>query len=313
MIDENPPDKPMDPTDFRMLRVARRREVGETGNNLTPFRREIPPRINPDTNNMIEQINRGYEIVKGHLSWLENEIDRLVNTGALDPEAGCDLAQDCQRLYELLYDNTRRVTWNRRDPHFIADRVKYCGALLLYELAQMQYRIGELATLGRLDREANHSLQWGVFNFDGIAYDVVDMAEATVDWSIEGGDFHARFYRDGRIIETKIDLCLPRDAYDLIWPHHNDDLCGDGPIQHYPRGTLCHIEAPESHDKPFSHRGIKIEVGYLLRRYATAKTLATNSIPTRQNWAYDHDAEAAQRLPAGAVQRDGDRGDREDR
>jgi hypothetical protein len=295
LADENPPDKPTNLTDFRMRRMVRRREDFETGNNLTPFRREIPPRINPDTDNMIEQINRGYEKVKNHLSWLEDEFGRLVNTGALDPEAGCDLAQDCQRLYELLYDNTRGVTWNRHDPHLIADRAKYCEAVLMYELSQMQYRIGELATLGCLDRKENRRLQWDFFNSDGIVYDLwAGIVEATVDWSIDGGDFSACFYRDGRMVTTKIDLGLPRDAYDLIWPHHNDDLCGDGPIWKHPRGTLCHIEAPEPQDGPFPSRGIRVEVGYLLRRYAAAKTVATNLMPTRRNWAYDHDVEAAQ-------------------
>jgi hypothetical protein len=41
------------------------------------YRREFPPRINPDTGDMIRQIEGGYEKVQGHLAWLEDEFGRL--------------------------------------------------------------------------------------------------------------------------------------------------------------------------------------------------------------------------------------------
>jgi hypothetical protein len=92
--------------------------------------------------------------------------------------------------------------------------------------------------------------------------------KATVDWSMEGGDCHSAFYRDGRKIATIDDLNLPRGACKAIWPNDND-LCGDGPIYLHPRGTLCHIEPVEPQGFPARYN-ITIDIGYLLRRYAAA-------------------------------------------
>ena len=237
------------------------------------FRREIPPRINPDTEDMIKQIRKGYEAVTGHLTSLEGEFGRLVDSELIDPEDGRGLQQDCLQLYEVLYENTEGAirAWDGVDPHFIADRAKYCYAVLMYQLAQMQYYVGELATLGRLDRKANHDLQWEWFGGTGeITQDLwAGIVEATVDWSIDGGGFHTGFYGDGRMVVTDIVLQLPRDGFDAIWPHDNDDL-SDGPIWRHPRATVCHIEPPEPQDKGFPDRAIKVDISRMLQAYAAA-------------------------------------------
>jgi hypothetical protein len=181
--------------------------------------REIPPRINPDTEDMVKKIRNCYDAANGHLTWLEDEFDRPVDSELIDPEDGRGLQQDCQQLYEVLYENTKGAihTWDGVDPHFIADRATYCRAILNHQLVQMQYFLCELATLGRLDREANRHLQWDFFNADGITYILwVKFVEATEDWSIDGGDFHTNFYRDGRVVAI-INLRLPRDARKAIW------------------------------------------------------------------------------------------------
>lgn len=71
-----------------------------------PYRREIPPRINPDTEDMIKQITGGYEDAKGHLTYLESEFERLVRFELIEPMAGHRLARDCRGMQKTLYANT---------------------------------------------------------------------------------------------------------------------------------------------------------------------------------------------------------------
>ena len=238
------------------------------------YRREIPPRINPDTEDMIKQITGGYQAVRGYLTDLESEFGRLVDSELIYPEDGRGLQQDCQQLYEILYDNTLIRAWDGKNPHFIADRAKYCQAILNYQLAQMQYFLGELATLGRLDDKEHYNLQRGFFNADGISYDLwVQLVDATVDWSVDGAEFHTGFYFDGRMIETKIDLGLTREQIDAIWPLDHDELCGDGPIADWYRGIIAHIEPPEPSKKRWLG-SITIDISRVLEGYAAAKIAA---------------------------------------
>jgi hypothetical protein len=231
------------------------------------YRREIPPRINPDTEDILKQITAGYEDAKGHLTYLESEFERLVRFELIEPMAGHRLARDCRGMQKTLHANTLGAIHasDGNDPHFIADRAKYTHAILNYQLAQMQYQIGELATLGRFERTEHHDLQWGFFNADTICYALwAGIVEATVDWSIDGGDFHTGFYSDGRMITTKINLGLSRELIDVIWPNDHDDLCGDGPITDWYRGIIAHIEPPEPSKKPWSGCSIKIDISRVL-------------------------------------------------
>ena len=266
---------PADLADFRARREERRLEQWYKHVGRTPdYERQIPPRINPDTDNMIRQIEGCYVDTENELTWLEDKFGELVHIGKLDPEAGHGLQETCRQLNDVLYDNTAGAirAWDGGNPHFIADRVKYCFATLVYQLAQMQYHLAELAGTGRLDRHANHDLQWAWFEpalstiYHGTVMAVVDLKYWDGMW-----DWHGGTYEDGRVVITKIDLGGPEDA---LFPY-NELLCGDGPIAEHPLSTVCHIEPVEQKDKSYHH--LMVDLSHTLTAYVANITAISDA------------------------------------
>jgi hypothetical protein len=124
----------------------------------------------------------------------------------------------------------------------IADRAKYGYATGTKLLAEMQYRLAELAGTGRLDPDESMSLQdelvrlWEALYF-GTLCAVRD--ENTPDCTWDEAD---NTYSDGRTVKFQARI-EPWQESDYSW-EHNRFLLGDGAVNEHPRGTICHISPP---------------------------------------------------------------------
>ena len=121
----------------------------------------------------------------------------------------------------------------------IADRAKYGYATGTKLLAEMQYRLAELAGTGRLDPDESMSLQdelvrlWEALYF-GTLCAVRD--ENTPDCTWDEAD---NTYSDGREVMIQIRV-EPYESSECSW-EHNGFTVGDGAVNEHPRGTICYI------------------------------------------------------------------------
>jgi hypothetical protein len=135
----------------------------------------------------------------------------------------------------------------------IADRAKHAYARGTQLLAEMQYRLGELAGTGRLDPEESMALQWSLVRiweqlYSGTTYAVRESVDYYDEFLDAGGDPADldNHYSDGREVLTQIRVEPEEDAHrdwKACW-EHNNCLVGDGAVNEHPRGTISHIAAP---------------------------------------------------------------------
>jgi hypothetical protein len=123
--------------------------------------------------------------------------------------------------------------------HDIADRAKYAYAAGTKVLADIQYRLGELAGTGRLDPGESKRLQRQVVDvweelYCGTVWAVRD--EDTDDSTWDEAD---NTYSDGRTVMTQVRI-EPYETSELNW-EYNRFMCGDGAVNEHPRGTICCI------------------------------------------------------------------------
>jgi len=138
--------------------------------------------------------------------------------------------------------------------HDIADRAKHAYATGTQLIAQMQYRLGELAGLGLLDPDESMSLQENLIEIWGHLYcGTVWAVRDEQDDGDEEEEYHAptgvaadNTYRDGRpvMIQTRIE---PLGTSECKW-EHNRFLVDDGAIIFHQRGTICYISPPNPED-----------------------------------------------------------------
>lgn len=123
----------------------------------------------------------------------------------------------------------------------IADRAKYGYARASQLLAEMQYRLAELAGAGRLDRDESIQLQIGLFRIYEEVY--AGTLCAVRDWDTDDStwDEDDNHYSDGRevIVRARIE---PEEAARAQWPGAGGFLLGDGAVNEFPRGTIAVIE-----------------------------------------------------------------------
>jgi hypothetical protein len=119
----------------------------------------------------------------------------------------------------------------------IADRAKHAFAVGTRLLADVQYRLGELAGTGRLDPDESMRLQEvlvGVWEelFFGTLSAVRHPEGDDYDWE-------DNTYSDGRAVRTKIQI-EPLEDSDLSWEHNRFTL-GDGAVAEHLRAEICYI------------------------------------------------------------------------
>jgi hypothetical protein len=136
----------------------------------------------------------------------------------------------------------------------IADRAKHGYARATATLAKVQYRLAELAGLGRLDPDESISLQDNLIEIWGHVYcGTVWAVRDEEDDGDEEEDYHAptgvaadNTYHDGRtvMVQTRIE---PLETSECSW-EHNGFLVDDGAIIYHQRGTICSISPVDPED-----------------------------------------------------------------
>jgi hypothetical protein len=131
------------------------------------------------------------------------------------------------------------------DVNDLTDLIKYIYAMLSKAIAELQYRLAELAGTGKLDPEANlHELQFGwclpayEFLYSNTTA-AVRRDHDTSDWDWDTFD---NTYSNGLQVMSQIRV-EPEETADDQW-EFNEHLCGDGPVQDYRRRTVSHINPP---------------------------------------------------------------------
>jgi hypothetical protein len=130
----------------------------------------------------------------------------------------------------------------------IADRAKhafYTGSKLL---ADVQYRLAELAGTGLLAADVSERLQDKIFRAWEELYSGTLGAVLGCDTDDPTWCDPENTYSDGRTVRTRIRL-EGRQDLESGWPH-NKYLRGDGPVAEYPRGTESYIASVDGEDGP---------------------------------------------------------------
>lgn len=130
------------------------------------------------------------------------------------------------------------------DYDLVADRAKYAYARGTKMIADMQYRLGELAGTGRLDPEESKALQRNLVRiwealYSGTTYAVRESVGYHDEFLAAGGDPADldNHYSDGREVLTQDRIEPPQNTY--RYP-----VVGDGAVNEHPRGTISYIAAP---------------------------------------------------------------------
>jgi hypothetical protein len=138
------------------------------------------------------------------------------------------------------------------DYDVLSDRAKYAYAVGTKLLADMQYRLGELADTGQLDPGESMALQWTLVRiWEQLYSGTTFAARESVDYFDEfidaGGDpAHIdNTYSDGRQVLTQDRIETPQSAY--RYP-----TVSDGAVNEHPRGTISYIAAPPPADERWS-------------------------------------------------------------
>jgi hypothetical protein len=127
----------------------------------------------------------------------------------------------------------------------VADRAKHGYATGTKLLAETQYRLGELASTGRLDPEESMSLQTNLFHiwealYAGTLCAVRDEDTDDSTWEADNT------YSDGCPVMTRIRI-EPEETSELSW-EHNRFMLGDGAVNEHPHGTICYISPRNPED-----------------------------------------------------------------
>lgn len=131
----------------------------------------------------------------------------------------------------------------------VTDMLKYLYATLSRAIAQLQYQLAELAGTGRLDPDSNTDLQFNwCFTYWEFLYrnTTVAVRYEDLDDDLEW-DIHDNTYSTGRQVMTRVNI-EPQETDEDHW-QYNKYLCGDGPIQEYPRGAISHIAEPRFRER----------------------------------------------------------------
>lgn len=131
----------------------------------------------------------------------------------------------------------------------VTDLLKHVYATLSRAIAELQYQLAELTGTGRLDPEANEHLQWEwCRRYWDFLYSNTTRAvrneDTADDWD---WDTHDNTYSAGQQVMSRVTV-EPPETPEEHW-QYNQYLCGDGPIQEYPRGAISHIAEPPSAGK----------------------------------------------------------------
>lgn len=143
---------------------------------------------------------------------------------------------------------SRRVPPPRRedlDVDDVADLVKYVYARMAKAIAELQFQLAELAGTGKLDPQANMDLLqfgWCVRTWEFLYYNTTERVRRGHDTSDWDWDRFDNTYSNGLQVMSRIDVEPYETAVDR-W-EFNEHLCGDGPIQEYPRSGVYHISEP---------------------------------------------------------------------
>jgi hypothetical protein len=134
------------------------------------------------------------------------------------------------------------------DSHKIADWAKYHYATGSQKLANIQYRLAELAGTGQLDPKESLRLQFDLAAawedlYAGTVCAVRD--ENTPDETWDEAD---NTYSRAHAVKTT-NRVEPLESSDWAW-EHNRFLCGDGAVNEFPRGAVFHIAQPGSSEPP---------------------------------------------------------------
>ena len=127
----------------------------------------------------------------------------------------------------------------------VTDLVKYVYAGLSKAIAELQFQLAELAGTGKLDLQANKDLLqfgWCLRTWEFLYCNTtarVRREHDTNDWDWDRFD---NTYSNGVQVMSRVDVEPCEIADDL--GDFNEYLCGDGPIQEYPRIGIYHIVEP---------------------------------------------------------------------
>lgn len=127
----------------------------------------------------------------------------------------------------------------------VTDLVKYIYAGLSNAIADLQFKLAELAGTGKLDPQANMDLLqfgWCLPTWEFLYYNTtagVRREHDTCDWDWDRFD---NTYSNGLQVMSRLEV-EPYEIADHHW-EFNEHLCGDGPIQEYPRNGVYHISEP---------------------------------------------------------------------
>jgi hypothetical protein len=135
-----------------------------------------------------------------------------------------------------------------RDVHDMADRAKHGYATGTRVLAEMQYRLAELAGSGQLDAAESMELQKGLVNvweslYTGTLSAVTDRDTPDSTW-----DAADNTYSDGRRVIHQVRI-EPWESSDQCW-EHNPFMLGDGAPNEFPLGTISYIAPMHAEDPP---------------------------------------------------------------
>lgn len=130
------------------------------------------------------------------------------------------------------------------DVNYIADEAKHTFAVCTRKLADMQFRLAELAGTDQLDAEESMNLQDNLFEIWEELYR--GTLFAVRDWTIDDctADEAGNTYSDGRRVVTQVRV-EPWEESDACWLH-NPFLLGDGAPDEFPLGTISFIAMPPS-------------------------------------------------------------------
>jgi hypothetical protein len=128
----------------------------------------------------------------------------------------------------------------------IADRAKHWYATGTRLLADMQYRLAELAGPGRLDPEESMSLQTNLFFIWEALYAGTLCAVRDEDTDDCTWDEADNTYSDGRPVMIQIRI-EPEETSELSW-EYNQFLLDEGAVKEHPRGTISYIAAVNPQD-----------------------------------------------------------------
>lgn len=173
------------PTDLAAFRLRRaeakeqRRRQKARDNFLaasSDYGREIPPRLNPDVPDMIDQVRTCYVDLTQWINDFREKIVALLEAGKLHPQQGTGLLEPYGDVQAAVDAATADILRWQLLPgvhgyiadlsrffdsvHRIGDHAKYVYAVGSRDIAKLQYRLAEMAGTSRLDREEHANLQW---------------------------------------------------------------------------------------------------------------------------------------------------------